>query len=271
MAIQSIEILRDYMTCEDPGTRNKYFNLLESFYHKSEGKILESIEEDADNVTLLFTSGNTLAARTPVVIPKLPNSKPISFIQNLQDALNSKVNTQPGKGLSEANFTTQEKQKLAGLSNFELPITMPITFIEGLENALLGKVDAEEGKGLSTEDFTTELQQRLLNIQTNYLALPMGNLLDVTNPHINFYNWQTPTPDINFEIDTLAEGGKVCIRVNADTGGDPAIVTVDYGTKLGNVRRICDLTNWKDAEIMEIYVHGLPGDEFEWWFKEKQR
>lgn len=43
--------------------------------------------------------------------------QPISTIAGLQSALNSKVNAQVGMGLSQENYTTAEKQKLAGLED----------------------------------------------------------------------------------------------------------------------------------------------------------
>jgi hypothetical protein len=165
MAIQTIEILRDYMTCEDPAVKNKYYNLLESFWHKSEGKILASIAETDTAVSLGFTSGNPLEERQLVVIPKFPNSLGISFIDGLQDALNNRVKKVPGKNLSDENFSIEEKNKLKDLVNYVAPNSQTIGYIEGLQDALNNKVEKVEGKELSTNDFTDALKQKLDNIQ----------------------------------------------------------------------------------------------------------
>ena len=67
MATQTLEILRNYMTCEDEAVRNKYYNLLDSFWHKYNGEILVKIVETTEQIELQFT-GNNL-----VVIPKPPD------------------------------------------------------------------------------------------------------------------------------------------------------------------------------------------------------
>ena len=46
------------------------------------------------------------------------HTHPISEVSGLQSALNGKQNAEPGKGLSEANFTDSEKSKLAGLNEY---------------------------------------------------------------------------------------------------------------------------------------------------------
>lgn len=62
--------------------------------------------------------------------------------------LDKKVDAIAGKGLSTEDFTTEEKAKLASLTNIDIS----------------GKVDKEEGKGLSTNDFTTAEKAKLKGI-----------------------------------------------------------------------------------------------------------
>lgn len=62
--------------------------------------------------------------------------------------LDKKVDVIAGKGLSTEDFTTEEKAKLASLTNIDIS----------------GKVDKEEGKGLSTNDFTTAEKTKLEGI-----------------------------------------------------------------------------------------------------------
>lgn len=178
------------MTCEDEAVRNKYYNLIDSFYHKSEGKILESISEDANGINLQFTDGNTATPNTFVVIPKLPGSQDISFISGLQEALNGKVSTSPGKGLSDQNFSLAEKQKLSSLKNYVKPNSEEISYINGLQDALDGKVAVEAGKGLSSNDFTDVLKQRLEAFSYNDLQ----NTL-----------WEIGGNPFNLKVPTIAE------------------------------------------------------------------
>lgn len=63
-----------------------------------------------------------------------------------------------GKGLSTEDFTTEEKTKLAGLSNYD-----DTSVLSDLAN----KVDKVSGKGLSTNDYTTEEKTKLAGL-SNY-------------------------------------------------------------------------------------------------------
>ena len=90
------------------------------------------------------------------------------------------VRKEDGKGLSANDFTTEEKEKLAGIAeganNYSLP-TASDTTLGGVkigENVqitkgvisvdLSGKVDKVEGKGLSTNDFTTAEKTKLAGV-----------------------------------------------------------------------------------------------------------
>ena len=111
--------------------------------------------------------------------------------------LNNKVNKEAGKGLSANDYTTAEKDKLAGveaqanktvvdaeLSNFSInPVQNKVIKAE-LDSIIGGKADKnsvytqtetnnlldlrvmkENGMGLSTNDFTTELKDKLTTIE----------------------------------------------------------------------------------------------------------
>ena len=66
--------------------------------------------------------------------------------------LADKVDKVAGKGLSTEDYTTEEKTKLAGLSNYD---------DSALQTAVSNKVDKVAGKGLSTEDYTTAEKNKL--------------------------------------------------------------------------------------------------------------
>ena len=72
--------------------------------------------------------------------------------------LDDKVDKETGKGLSTNDYTSAEKTKLAGLSNYD------DTEVRGL---IADKVDKETGKGLSTNDYTDSEKTKLSNIESN--------------------------------------------------------------------------------------------------------
>lgn len=94
----------------------------------------------------------------------------------------NKVDKVSGKGLSDENYSTAEKQKLvnveAGANKYAHPSSHPASMVTGLHALatsgdyndlknkpdLSNKVDKISGKGLSTEDFTTELRRKLGDI-----------------------------------------------------------------------------------------------------------
>jgi len=124
-------------------------------------------------------------------------------------ALDLKVEKVTGKGLSTNDYTTTEKTKLAGLSNYDDSsirttiannLTTAETYTDNqvaahnisttahsdIRTALVSKVDVVSGKGLSTNDFTntykTQIDTNTSNIAT--LNTQVGNIsavLDLIN------------------------------------------------------------------------------------------
>lgn len=74
----------------------------------------------------------------------------------------NKVDKVQGKGLSTEDYTTEEKSKLAGLSNYD-----DTTVKQDISNLKNNKVDKVSGKGLSTNDFTNEEKEKLSGL-SNY-------------------------------------------------------------------------------------------------------
>lgn len=70
--------------------------------------------------------------------------------------VNNKVDKVVGKQLSTEDYTTEEKEKLAGLSNYD---------DTNITQKLNEKVDKITGKGLSTEDYTTSEKTKLGTIE----------------------------------------------------------------------------------------------------------
>lgn len=72
------------------------------------------------------------------------------------ETVNNKVDKVVGKQLSTEDYTTEEKEKLAGLSNYD---------DTNITQKLNEKVDKITGKGLSTEDYTTSEKTKLSTIE----------------------------------------------------------------------------------------------------------
>jgi hypothetical protein len=72
------------------------------------------------------------------------------------ESIKNKVDKVEGLGLSEENYTTKDKEKLARLENYD---------DSGIKGELAKKVDKEEGKGLSTNDYTDEDRAKLAGLE----------------------------------------------------------------------------------------------------------
>ena len=100
---------------------------------------------------------------------------------------NNKVDKAEGKGLSDNNYTDEEKAKLAGVAPEATKTTVQAidsqvkintqnasgTIVTanlynqtGVDSKLAGKVDKVTGKGLSTNDYTTAEKEKLAGIET---------------------------------------------------------------------------------------------------------
>lgn len=106
-------------------------------------------------------------------------SQAMTTITGLPAALDNKVDKVTGKGLSQEDFTTANKNKLDGiaagatanqtdahlLNRANHTGTQAIGTITGLSTSLDSKVDKVTGKGLSQEDYTTAEKNKLAGIE----------------------------------------------------------------------------------------------------------
>lgn len=160
--------------------------------YKDENGVVQRKQINAkDAETLMGASLSTILSSSEV---EIPTSKAIL------DALGGKVDKISGKGLSTNDYTTTEKNKLAGIeagaNNYSLPVATStslggvksgtditvdssgnvsvnddshnhiISNIDNLQSTLDSKVDFVDGKGLSTNDYTTAEKNKLAGIDT---------------------------------------------------------------------------------------------------------
>lgn len=86
------------------------------------------------------------------------------------EVVNTKVDKVVGKQLSTEDYTSEEKEKLAGLSNYDdskvkEDINSNTQAISTLTQTVDSKVDKIEGKSLSTEDYTSNDKTKLEGIE----------------------------------------------------------------------------------------------------------
>lgn len=113
-----------------------------------------------------------------------------SSINSASTAVEGKVDKVTGKGLSTEDFTTAEKQKLAGIEAGATVVTVDSQLSNTSENpvqnkvvysALGDKVDKISGKGLSKNDFTDALKTKLDGIATGATAVTVDSSLSSTS------------------------------------------------------------------------------------------
>lgn len=156
----------------------------------------------------------------------------------IDDLLKEKVDTETGKQLTEEIFTTEEKEKLADLENYD--DTALETRVKANEDAieilngndtvtgsvdskvkkcyddlkeyadteLDKKVDKVDGKGLSTNDFTTELKEKLEGLE-NYDATALEARIEANEDAIEILNGDdTVVGSVDSKVKKCFEDGK---------------------------------------------------------------
>ncbi len=108
------------------------------------------------------------------------------IVGKIKTLLAGKVDTVTGKGLSTNDYTTADKDKLAGIAEGANKTTVDTALSststnpvqnKALNTALAGKVDKVSGKSLSTNDYTTTEKNKLAGIATgaNNYSLPTAS------------------------------------------------------------------------------------------------
>ncbi len=130
---QTLQILLNYLTCQDQVMITKWQNILASFWHKDDGKLVVNTAVQPDEITITLKDGDGNEADLIIPIYEEPQNFTIAKITGLQAALDGKVDKIQGKGLSTHDFTTQLRDKLNALQNYIHPDFHTIGEIDGLQ------------------------------------------------------------------------------------------------------------------------------------------
>lgn len=158
------------------------------------------------------------------------------------ETVNNKVDKVVGKQLSTEDYTTEEKEKLAELSNYD---------DTNITQKLNEKVDKITGKGLSTEDYTTSEKTKLGTIeegaQVNTVTSVAGRTgaVTLTKTDIGLDNVDNTSDDdkpISTATQTVLDS-----KVDKVEGKD--LSQEDFTTELKS--KLDGLSNYDDSTITE--------------------
>ena len=158
------------------------------------------------------------------------------------ETVNNKVDKVVGKQLSTEDYTTEEKEKLAGLSNYD---------DTNITQKLNEKVDKITGKGLSTEDYTTSEKTKLGTIeegaQVNTVTSVAGRTgaVTLTKTDIGLDNVDN-TSDDDKPISTATQ---TALDSKVDKVEGKGLSQEDFTTELKS--KLDGLSNYNDSTITE--------------------
>ena len=235
------------LSTEDYTTAEK--NKLAGLSNYDDTQIIEALDGKADvnhTHSQYLTEHQDLSGKAdisdiPTKTSDLTNDS--GFLTSHQD-ISGKVDKVIGKGLSTNDYTTAEKNKLAGLSNYD--DTQIIEALDGKADVnhthsqyltehqdISGKVDKVTGKGLSTEDYTTAEKNKLAGL-SNYddtqIIETLDGKADVNHTHSQYL---TEHQDISGKVDKVTGKG---------------LSTEDYTT--AEKTKLAGLSNYDDTEIL---------------------
>jgi hypothetical protein len=146
MAVKTISILKKYFETGDRPTQAQFGDFIDSVIHKNTGAVVTDKAQNPETgaYSIDLSDGTSFSFN-------IPTSAGISFIDNLQSALDNRVVKVDGKSLSQNDYNTAEKAKVTTAAGHVADDAPHVSDAERLE--WNGKVDAVEGKGLSTNDF----------------------------------------------------------------------------------------------------------------------
>ena len=170
--------------------------------------------------------------------------------------LDGKVDKEVGKGLSEENYTTAEKNKLSGLSNYTKPASEPISYITGLQTALDTKQDTlvsgtniktingqsvlGSGNISITADIASPILQPIITSPANGTVDYIGSITSTYSTSENFVGvqdwvrWEVSTDENFTTLINSYEGSDNLINWTPAIGGLLYLTTIYVRTKQGS-------------------------------------
>lgn len=164
----------------------------------------DNTQNKADIKSLQDNKANK--SEIPDISGKADKSELANYATNteLNTSLDEKVDKVTGKGLSTNDYTTDEKNKLASLKNYDdTSVKADITSLQQNKADkseipdISGKVDKVEGKSLSSNDFTNEYKQKLEGL-SNYDDTKIKE--DIESLNTNKAN-KSDIPDVSGKAD----------------------------------------------------------------------
>jgi hypothetical protein len=145
------------------------------------------------------------------------------FLGKVKSLIDLKVDKVTGKGLSSNDYTTEEKNKLAGVAtgatHVEIDTTLATTGkaadAKATGDALATKVDKVNGKGLSTNDYTIAEKTKLAGIQEG--AAAVDSTLSVTGKAADAKATGDEITNLKQDINELEEGKMDVVTVSGST------------------------------------------------------
>ena len=130
-----------------------YYNKTE-VYNKLESYSKVEVDTIIDNIPETDLSNYYKKTEVDSIIDNIPETDLTNYYNKAQvDAIAlDKVDKVVGKGLSTEDYTSAEKTKLTGLSNYTKPASEPISYITGLQTALDSKVNKNGVEALHSTD-----------------------------------------------------------------------------------------------------------------------
>ena len=162
------------------------------------------------------------------------------------ERLSMKVDIEDGKGLSAEDYTTAEKTKLAGLSNYD---------DSAVRASLANKVDKIQGKGLSTEDFTTAEKTKLAGLENTSVDSAFSSSSEnpvqnkVVTAEINGINAQ-----LTYMESHKASTTDLATKVDKVQG--KGLSTEDFTT--AEKEKLAELYNFDDDELWSYIDKSVP-------------
>jgi hypothetical protein len=209
-------------------------------------------------------SGNTSAINQEILDRQAADTA-------LQTNIDKKVDKVSGKGLSTNDYTTDEKNKLAGIANGAnktiVDSTLSSTSTNPVQNkvvnaALGNKVDKENGKGLSTNDFTDAEKTKLDGIEkgANKTIVDSSLSSTSTNPVQNkiIYSALSSKANISDLDNKVDKNSRITIPATTDLnlssfGEEPLSIGTKTGENIGIDTN--EIQARKNGAASELYIN----------------